>query len=112
MFFSPAKIAAVRAHQEKVEVQEEQEKLEREEERENRSAKRERKAQETQERRETRQRMGKEYSQYCKRSLRHYLLEGHPTKLPGLGTEPQLYSRTADQKSPLKNTAAVVISSR
>ena len=55
MFFSLAKIAAVRTRQEELEAQKEQEKLEKEVERQNRPAERERKAQEAQERRETRQ---------------------------------------------------------
>ena len=57
MFFSPAKIAAVRARQEELEAQREQEKLEKEVERQNRAVERERKAQEVQERHETRQKI-------------------------------------------------------
>lgn len=57
MFFSPAKIAAVRARQEELEAQKEQEKLEKEVERQNRAAEKERKAQETQKRRETKKRI-------------------------------------------------------
>jgi PAS domain-containing protein len=57
VFFSPAKIAAVRARQEELEAQRNQEKLEKEVERQDRAAERERKAQEVQERRETRQRI-------------------------------------------------------
>lgn len=57
MFFSPAKIAAVRARHEELEAQKEQERLERAVERQNRVTERERKAQEVQERREARQRI-------------------------------------------------------
>ena len=56
MFFSPAKIAAVRSHQEELEAQKEQERLDKELERRARVAERERKAEEAQERRQTRQR--------------------------------------------------------
>jgi len=67
MFFSPAKIATVRAHQEELEAQKEQEKLEKEVERQNRATQRERKAQEAQERRETRQRLQAEKLQQKER---------------------------------------------
>ena len=57
MFFSPAKIAAVRARQKELEAQKEQEKLEKAVERQIKATERGRKAQEAQERRETRQRI-------------------------------------------------------
>ena len=56
IFFSPAKIAAVRARQGELEAQKEQEKLKKELERQNKAVEKERKAQEVQERRETRTR--------------------------------------------------------
>lgn len=57
MFFSPAKIAAVRAHQDELEAQKEQQRLEKEQERQRKAAEREQKAREVQERKETRQRI-------------------------------------------------------
>lgn len=56
MFFSPAKIAAVRQHQEDLEAQRRQEVLDKKRQRQSKAAERERKAQEDQERKETRQR--------------------------------------------------------
>lgn len=56
IFFSPAKIASVRARQAQMEAEKEQEKLEKERERQARAAEKKQKAQETRERRETRQR--------------------------------------------------------
>lgn len=67
MFFSPTKIAAVRAHQEELEAQKEQEKHEKEQERQNRAAEKERKAQVAQERRETGQRIRAEKLQQKQR---------------------------------------------
>ena len=55
MFFSPAKIAAVRAHQDGLEAQKEQERLDKAFERQAKAAERERKAQEARERREIKQ---------------------------------------------------------
>ena len=72
MFFSPAKIAAVRAHQEGLEAQKEQEKLDKELERRAKAAEKERKAQETQERRQTRQKKAAE-----RRALREREKETH-----------------------------------
>ena len=67
MFFSPAKIAAVRARQDELEAQKEQEKLEKELEHQNRAAEREQKAQEIQERRETKKKIRVEKLQQKKR---------------------------------------------
>ena len=55
IFFSPAKITAVRAHQQELEAQKEQERLKKEVDRQNKAAEKELKAQKAQERREIRQ---------------------------------------------------------
>ncbi len=67
MFFSPAKIAAVRARRDELEAQKEQEKLEKEQERRNKAAEKEKKVQEAQERRETRLRIQAEKQQQKER---------------------------------------------
>ena len=65
VFFSPGKIAAVRAHQEQLAARKQQEQRDKEHQRQAKAAERERKAQEAQKRRETRQREAAE-----KRALR------------------------------------------
>ena len=98
MFFSPTRIAAVRARQEELEAQKEQERREKEQERQNRAAEKERKAQEAREKREEKQRIRAEKLQQKERDKEARALQKQLDK--ELRLEAQLQKQQKKQAAP------------
>ena len=99
MFFSPAKIAAVRAHQDELEAQKEQERLDKELQRQAKAAERELKAQEARQRREIRHKEAAE-----KRALREQEKEARRLQKEA-GKQVRLEQEASQQASKLSTQA-------
>ena len=113
MFFSPAKITAIRAYQAEAQAQKDQETLNKERQRQDKAADKERKAQEAQQRRETRQRetaekralqeQAKEDRRRQKEAdlqLRHELQASQYTSIASLSAPKRKFTTICDIEAP------------